>query len=333
MSTPPEPQASMRPDTRVNPRLIDYHPPRADMRSDVMAGLARERKAISPKYFYDERGSHLFEDITRLPEYYLTRAEAEIMGEHLPEMAQLIGPKAAVIEFGSGAGEKIRPLLRQLDQPVACVPVEISRNHLLESARSLADDFPELDVVAICADFTEPFEMPRIRGAERNLVFFPGSTIGNFAPVQAVKLLKVMRQVAGKGGALLIGVDLAKDRATLEAAYNDSKGVTAKFNLNLLRRINRELNADFDLAAFSHVAVYNEEQRRIEMNLVSEKDQRVHIGAQRFSFKRGEQILTEYAHKHDAESFAALAGEAGWQVARTWTDEHQRFSVQYLVGA
>lgn len=333
MNIPPDPQATVRPEKRVNPRLIDYHPPRADMRSDVLAGLARERKVIAPKYFYDERGSHLFEDITRLPEYYLTRTEAAIMAEHLPEMARLIGPKAAVIEFGSGTGEKFRQLLRQLDRPVACVPVEISRNHLLESARGLAEDFPELDVVAICADFTQPFDLPRIHDAERNLVFFPGSTIGNFAPPQAVNLLKVMRRVAGKDGALLIGVDLAKDRATLEAAYNDSKGVTAKFNLNLLRRINRELNADFDLEAFSHLAVYNEEQRRIEMYLVSEKDQQVHIGTQRFVFKRGEQILTEYAHKHDAESFSSLVAQAGFTVARTWTDEQQRFSVQYLVGA
>ncbi|NND45802.1 MAG: L-histidine N(alpha)-methyltransferase [Xanthomonadales bacterium] len=302
------------------------------MRSDVVAGLSGEPKRLAPKYFYDERGSHLFEDITRLPEYYLTRTESQIMETWLPEMAKLIGPKAAVIEFGSGSGEKIRRLLRHLEQPVACVPVEISRSHLLESAEGLARDFPELDVVAICADFTQPFDLPKIRNAQRNLVFFPGSTIGNFEPDQAVRLLKVMRQVAGKSGALLIGVDLAKDRATLEAAYNDSQGVTAQFNRNLLRRINRELNADFDLNAFSHVAEYNEEKRRIEMYLVSEKAQQAHIGTHRFMFKRGERILTEYAHKHDADSFAELVGKAGFSVAHTWTDENRWFSVQYLVG-
>jgi dimethylhistidine N-methyltransferase len=331
MSSPSEPQDSPRPQQRVNPRLIDYHPPRADMRSDVLAGLGREQKQLAPKYFYDQRGSRLFEDITRLPEYYLTPTEAGIMTGHLPEIAQQVGPRAAVIEFGSGTGEKIRKLLQGLEQPVACVPVDISRNHLLESASALAKDFPELDVVAVCADFTQPFDLPKLSGAERKLVFFPGSTIGNFTPEHAVSLLKVMRQVAGRDGALLIGVDLVKDRATLEAAYNDSQGVTAQFNLNLLKRINRELNADFKLNAFSHQAVYNDDARRIEMYLVSAQAQQVHIGTQRFVFAAGERILTEYAHKHDPESFAALASQAGLRVEQAWTDPRQYFSVHYLV--
>jgi dimethylhistidine N-methyltransferase len=312
------------------PRLVDFHPPRADMRVDVLAGLSRAQKELSPKYFYDERGSHLFEDITRLPEYYLTRTENRIMEAFLPEMAQRIGPGAAVVEFGSGTGEKIRRLLKHLYRPVACVPVEISRNHLLASAQSLAEDHPALQVIAVCADFTRPFELPPISGAQRNLVFFPGSTIGNFAPEEAVSLLKVMRQVAGNNGALLIGADLVKETATLEAAYNDSQGVTAAFNLNLLRRINRELGADFDLDTFEHQAVYNAPAGRIEMYLVSRRAQEVHIDGHRFGFSKGEHILTEYSHKYELEGFAEMVTSAGFKVEQVWTDPKQQFSVHYL---
>lgn len=301
------------------------------MHADVLEGLARAQKALSPKYFYDQRGSHLFEDITRLPEYYLTRTEDSIMNAFLDEMAERIGPDAAVIEFGSGTGEKIRRLLKHLHSPVACVPVEISRNHLMVSAHSLAADHPQLEVIAICADFTRPFTLPRIHGARRNLVFFPGSTIGNFAPDEAISLLKVMRQVAGENGGLLIGADLVKDAQVLEAAYNDSQGITAAFNLNLLRRINRELQADFDLDAFRHLAIYNQADRRIEMYLVSQKTQQVRIDGHRFDFAEGERILTEYSHKYTLGSFAEMVATAGFKVAQTWTDPQAYFSVQYLV--
>jgi L-histidine N-alpha-methyltransferase len=315
---------------RREPRLVDFHPPRADMRADVLEGLSREQKALSPKYFYDELGSQLFEEITRLPEYYLTRTEDSIMRAFLPEMAERIGPRAAVIEFGSGTGEKIRRLLKYLDMPVACVPVEISRSHLLASAHSLAADHPQLDVIAVCADFTRPFSLPPIRGARRKLVFFPGSTIGNFARQEALDLLKVMRQVAGDNGGLLIGADLVKDTATLQAAYNDAQGVTARFNLNLLQRINRELDADFKIDAFRHRAIYSRQEARIEMYLVSQREQVARISGQRFTFGKGERILTEYSHKYEPQSFAEMVAAAGFRVRQVWTDPKKLFSVHYL---
>jgi len=316
--------------TRNEPRLIDFHPPRADMRADVLAGLSRPQKEILPKYFYDARGSGLFEDITRLPEYYLTRTENAIMAASIDDMARLIGPRAAVIEFGSGSGTKIRRLLKHLVEPVACIPVEISRGHLLASARALAADHPQLDIIAVCADFTRDFELPPVTGARRNLVFFPGSTIGNFAPQEAISLLKVMNHVAGEGGALLIGADLVKDSQTLEAAYNDNAGVTAAFNMNLLVRINRELEANFDLEGFHHLARYNQAASRIEMFLVSRQEQLVRIGDTRIPFASGERILTEFAHKYELEAFADMVAKAGFRVEQVWTDARRRFSVQYL---
>jgi dimethylhistidine N-methyltransferase len=325
--------ALTQPRSQNGPRLIDFHPPRADMCADVLEGLARPQKELSPKYFYDEHGSHLFEDITRLPEYYLTRTEDRIMESFLPEMAQRIGPGAAVIEFGSGTGEKIRRLLKHLYKPVAGVTVEISRNHLLAGARSLARDHPQLDVIAVCADFTRPFKLPPIGGARRNLVFFPGSTIGNFTRHEAIGLLKVMRQVAGDEGGLLIGVDLDKDPVILEAAYNDSQGVTAAFNLNLLHRINRVLGADFDPDAFAHEAIYNSDAGRIEMYLVSRRKQQVCIGEHSFGFSEGERILTEYSHKYRLDEFAAMVASTGFEVERVWTDPQKHFSVQYLQSA
>ena len=303
------------------------------MRADVLEGLSRPQKELSPKYFYDAPGSHLFEEITQLPEYYLTRTEASIMAASVAEIAQRVGPDAAVIEFGSGAGEKIRVLLHHLQTPVAFVPIEISRDHLLASANALAQEHPELDVIAVCADFTQPIELPPIAGARRKLVFFPGSTIGNFPPEQAVSLLKLMNQAAGEDGALLIGADLVKDRSLLEAAYNDSAGITAAFNLNLLAHINRELHSDFDLDAFQHRAEYNARVQRIEMYLVSQRAQVVHIGEEAIPFDKGERILTEFAYKYELESFARMVGEAGLRVGQVWTDPQQHFSVQYLVRA
>ncbi len=316
---------------RNEPQFIDFHPPRADMRSDVLAGLSRPQKEILPKYFYDARGSGLFEDITRLPEYYLTRTENAIMEASIEDIVRLIGPRAAVIEFGSGSGVKIRRLLNHLVEPVACVPVEISRGHLLASARALAADHPQLDIIAVCADFTRAFELPPIDGARRKLVFFPGSTIGNFPPQEAINLLKLMNHTAGEGGALLLGADLVKDSHTLESAYNDSAGVTAAFNLNLLVRINHELGADFNLKAFHHLARYNEVAGRIEMFLVSQQEQFVHIGDTRIHFASGEHILTEFAYKYELDAFANMVAMAGLKVERVWTDAQRQFSVQYLL--
>jgi dimethylhistidine N-methyltransferase len=321
----------MQIDMRAFPQLIDYFPPRAEMQADILNGLLQPQKEISPKYFYDARGSQLFDDITQLPEYYLTRTERGIMAASIAEMAHCIGPNAAVIEFGSGSGNKIRMLLDELDDPVACVAVEISRDHLMDSTQSLASDYPQLQTIAICADFTRPFEFPPIPGAQRNLIFFPGSTIGNFPTEDAVNLLRVMNHAAGENGALLIGTDLVKDVDVLEAAYNDSAGVTADFNLNLLAHINRELQADFKLDRFRHLAVFNNELQRIEMYLVSQAEQGVHIGGQRIRIESGERILTEYAYKYELESFSRLAARAGFGVRQVWTDPQRHFSVQYLL--
>jgi dimethylhistidine N-methyltransferase len=312
-------------------RLLDLHPPRSDFRADVLEGLRRAKKSISPKYFYDAAGSALFDAITGLPEYYPTRAELAIMEAHLDEMAELAGPGVSVIEFGAGSGLKTRRLLARLEDPIAYVPVEISRDFLLESAESIADAFPALEVLPVCADFTRPFQLPQPdRMPLRNLVYFPGSTIGNFTRGEACDLLQVMHTEAAAGGALLIGVDLRKDRRTLERAYNDAAGVTAEFNLNLLARMNRELGADFDPSRFGHEATWNEAAGRIEMRLVSRADQCVNVAGETVHFEAGEAILTEYSHKYELDEFADLAAGAGFAVARVWTDPDRLFSVQFL---
>jgi dimethylhistidine N-methyltransferase len=312
-------------------RLLDLHPPHGDFRAEVLEGLTAEPKSLSPKFFYDERGSRLFEKITRLPEYYPTRTELAIMDRRMPEIADLVGPGACVIEFGSGSGLKTRKLLTGLDSPVAYVPVEISREHLLASAQALADEFLDLEVLPVCADFTQAFELPEpSTPPTRNLVFFPGSTIGNFEEADAIELLEVMHTEAGPGGALLIGVDLRKARRVVEKAYNDAAGVTAEFNLNLLRRINRELGADFNTGAFRHQAVWDDQEGRIEMRLNSRKDQTVRISGAEISFAEGETIVTEYSHKYEMEEFASLAARAGFRSVKVWRDDQDLFSIHYL---
>ena len=301
--------------------------------AEILEGLGREQKALSPKFFYDDRGSKLFDRITRLPEYYLTSAELAIMERHVDEMAALVGPQASLIEFGSGSSMKTRILLEHLDRLAAYVPVDISREHLVAAAARLSADFPHIEVLPVAADFTQPFQLPSPRVMPlRNIVYFPGSTIGNFTPEAALDLLRVMRHEAAEDGALLIGVDLQKDKAVLERAYNDSAGVTAEFNLNMLRRLNREFGADFDLAGFAHRAVYNEALGRIEMHLVSLRKQSVTLAGTTFHFAKGETIRTEYSHKYTLEGFAAMAARAGFAVAKTWTDPAALFSVQYCLG-
>jgi dimethylhistidine N-methyltransferase len=323
-------QAAKTPAPRVV-RLLDLHPPSADFRADALEGLRRGRKSISPMYFYDAPGSALFEAITELPEYYPTRTELAIMDRHLGEMARLAGPRVSVIEFGAGSGRKTRRLLAALQDPVAYVPVEISRDHLLDAAARIAGEFPALEVLPVYADFTRPFQLPEPdRMPLRNLVYFPGSTIGNFTHDEARELLQVMHTEAAAGGALLIGVDLRKDRATLERAYNDDAGVTAAFNLNLLRRMNRELGADFDLSRFEHQATWNAAAGRVEMRLVSRVKQRVNVAGQAIDFGAGEAILTEYSHKFELDEFAGLAAGAGFEVVQVWTDPDRLFSVQFL---
>lgn len=314
---------------RQSVRLLDLNPDANDFRRDALLGLQQEQKSIPPKYFYDERGSSLFEAITALEEYYLTRTELAIMDAYLPEMARAVGPNASVIEFGAGSGLKTRLLLEALEKPVAYVPVDISREFLLESSAAMARSFPEVEVLPVCADFTQPFPLPDpVREPSRQLVYFPGSTIGNFENGAAQQLLEVMRDVASGGGALLIGVDLRKDPEIIEMAYNDSAGVTAEFNLNVLHRMNRELDANFDPQCFRHHASWNDEAGHVEMHLVSLQDQVVRVAGEEIVFRAGETLLTEYSHKYDLDEFAELATAAGFAVEEVWTDRAANFSIQ-----
>jgi dimethylhistidine N-methyltransferase len=314
----------MKPQTLplVAPRTID-----SVFLRDVLAGLSLPEKRLPCKYFYDQCGSDLFERICELPEYYPTRCELQILERHGEEMAGLLGPDCDLIEYGSGSGRKTRLLLDRLAGAPAYIPVDISRDHLHATAKKLARDYPHVRVTPLCADFAGPFTIPRT--SRRRVVYFSGSTIGNFLPDEAVRLLRHIAELIGPGGGLLIGVDLKKSRHILEPAYDDSQGVTAAFNLNLLVRINRELGADFDLGRFRHRAVYNERLGRIEMHLVSEADQVVHLAGQRFVLHKGETICSEYSHKYSFDDFRTLAAAGGLSVRRIWTDEAGLFSVQY----
>lgn len=282
-------------------------------------------------YFYDEAGSRLFDRITQLPEYYLTRTEVAIMRARAGEMAARIGPGAMVIEPGSGAGEKIGLLLRALENPVAYVPVEIARGHLEASAASLSREFPGIDILPVWGDFTRALEMPAPeRTARRGVVYFPGSTIGNFEPDDAVALLENFATMAGPGGGALVGVDLAKSAAMVEPAYNDNAGVTAAFNLNMLSHLNRRFGTDFRVGNFEHLAFYDEKRMRVEMHLKSLCEQTVHADGETVHFDVGETIHTESSYKYDDARFAELAEAGGFRVEKIWTDPDNLFSVRYL---
>jgi L-histidine N-alpha-methyltransferase len=297
----------------------------------VVAGLRRTPKEISPLWLYDELGSRLFDAICESNEYYPTRTENKIMSLFGVDMAQTLGANIALIEFGSGTSIKTRLLLDRLQMPDAYVPIDISRTHLLDAASSIARDYPWLRVLPVCADFTQPLRLPdRIAQSARKVVYFPGSTIGNFEPTQARQLLESMCTMVGRQGAILIGIDLKKDVATLERAYNDAAGITAQFNLNVLRHLNRELGSDFFLSAFQHRANWVEASSRIEMRLVSRCKQHVHIGDETIEIARGEYIRTECSHKYTLDSFAQLATTAGLRVQNVWTDPAKMFSVQLL---
>jgi dimethylhistidine N-methyltransferase len=297
---------------------------------EIIEGLQQPEKMISPKFFYDERGSQLFDEITRLPEYYPTETELGIMRDNISEIVGLIGPQASLIEFGSGSSLKTRILLEHLKDQAVYVPVDISEDHLLASAADLRAEFPDLEILPVVADFTKRFALPNPTVMPlRNIVYFPGSTIGNFTHDIAKELLDVMYSEAGDNGALLIGVDLQKDPSVIEQAYNDSAGVTAAFNLNVLRHLNREYGADFSVDDFAHSAEYNEDEGRIELRLISTADQDVSIGDEEFQIEKNEGILTEYSHKYTLEGFAEMAKSAGFEVERVWTDTEQLFSVQY----
>jgi L-histidine N-alpha-methyltransferase len=299
--------------------------------AEIIDGLKAVPKRIAPKYFYDQRGSELFNKICALPEYYLTRTESMIMAKYSRDIAARIGPHAAVIEFGAGSNAKAKHLLSQLESPVAYVPVEISGEYLLEQANDLQLDFPDLSIKPVVADFTKPFDLPpHAVTPERNLIFFPGSTIGNFTRDEALDLLRVMRGEAKSGGALLIGVDLIKNHSTVSAAYNDSQGVTAEFNRNALHHINEGLGATFQPELFRHEAIYDTKFDRIEMRLRSVKRHAVDVAGQAIEFESGEHIVTEYSQKYSVKEFAALAESAGWVHETVWSDAENLFSVHYL---
>ena len=301
-------------------------------RADVLEGLSSCPKHLSCKYLYDERGSQLFDKICELPEYYPTRTEQRIMERYAAEMADQLGEQVMLIEFGSGSGTKTRVLLDHLIDPVAYVPLDISEEHLLKTAEVLQQDYPEIEVLPLVADFTQKFDLPKSRRPSSHAaIYFPGSTIGNFSPEGAFELLEVMAGELGPEGGLLIGIDLEKDKDVIEAAYNDSQGVTAAFTLNLLHRINAELDGNFALDQFHHKAVYNQEFRRIETFIVSRCRQRVSIAGEPFDFDEDEHILTEYSHKYTVDRFARLASKAGFAFRSHWTDKDQLFAVLHLV--
>lgn len=299
-------------------------------RDDVIRGLSESKKELHCKYFYDERGSRLFDQICELPEYYPTRTEAKIMRQNADAIGQRIGDDAVLVEYGSGSSTKTRLLLDHLADQRAYLPVDISDEHLLRTADQLRLDYPNLQIDPIVADFTVGFDLPDAYQTTPVTVYFPGSTIGNLRPDAAVNLLSEIAKQCHSGGGLLIGFDLDKSPQTLVAAYDDSAGVTAKFNLNLLSRINRELDGDFDLEQFAHVAIYNEEHSRIEIYIESQTQQTVTIGDVDITFAEGERIFTEYSHKYSVDQFTSMAEQAGFATDEVWTDENDLFAVMHL---
>lgn len=299
---------------------------------DVLEGLSRQPKRLAPKYFYDAAGSELFEQITLLPEYYPTRTELAILRDHAKDIAKIVPQGAALIEFGAGATTKVRLLLEQCKFG-AYVPVDISGDFLNAQARALSRDFPALAIYPVTADFTVPFALPAAVQAMPKVGFFPGSTLGNFEPHEASNFLRSARTILGEGAQMIIGVDLEKNERVLYDAYNDAAGVTARFNLNVLARINAELGGNFDLSAFTHRAIYNRERHRIEMHLISRKAQTVRILGRSFAFRSGESIHTESSYKYSVDRFVALARGSGWTPTASWTDADGMFSVHALVAS
>lgn len=302
-----------------------------EMLAEVLAGLRSSPKTLPCKYFYDEKGSQLFNQICELPEYYQTRTEEQIMLDYQKEIADVLGENVCLIEFGSGSCKKIKSLLSTLRNFHSYITIDISGEHLRKSVEELAQEFPEIQITPIVADYTKPFEVSILDPtAGRKVVYFPGSTIGNFDPDEATQFLSMMKNCAGDGGAVLIGVDLLKETEALEAAYNDAQRITAQFNLNILSHINHRCGANFNLADFSHYAPLNREQSRIEMHLISKKDQEVAIGEETIHLEEGEMIQTESSYKYSLQSFNDLALRAGLIVSHVWTDDEKFFSIQLL---
>jgi dimethylhistidine N-methyltransferase len=317
----------------MNPKaaVLEREPATSDFLSDVIAGLSSDPRTLPCKYFYDARGAALFQKICELPEYYITRTEIDILDRHRREIAAHLGTNIELIGLGTGAGTKTRILIEALEKPAVYIPVDISKKQLRESTALFQQIFPDLEILPVCADYLQSVVLPSSRRkAARKIVYFPGSTIGNFEPHEATDFLRRIANLCGDEGGLLIGVDLQKDRHVIEAAYNESAGVTAKFNLDLLARANRELGANFDLRQWHHHAIYNSREGRIEMYLISETRQRVHIEDRQFDFRAGEKILTEYSYKHTPEGFAALARNAGFEFQKMWSDEARLFGVFYF---
>jgi dimethylhistidine N-methyltransferase len=307
----------------------DFHPALSDFQADIIAGLKNKQKTIAPKYFYDAQGSMLFDRICQLPEYYLTRTEIALLKQYGDEIAGSIGPDAILIELGSGSSRKIRLLLEAI-RPASYVPMDISKNHLFQSANLLAKDYPWLEVHALCVDYAGAWNLPHGLNGRRRIAFFPGSSIGNLTSGEAVGLLGRIARFVGNDGGLLIGVDLVKNIGVLEAAYNDRQKVTEAFNKNLLVRLNRELDANFKVDQFEHRAFYNRDQNRIEMHLASEREQFIRVADQLVHFNAGETIHTENSHKYNLAGFHRLALGAGFHPVKVWTDPDDLFSIHYL---
>jgi dimethylhistidine N-methyltransferase len=297
--------------------------------SDLHLALSQRPRSIAPKYFYDEFGSQLFEQICELPEYYPTRTELALLQTHGAEMAACMGPRAQLVEYGAGALRKVRHLIAHLDQPHAFVPVDISGAHLLGACAELQQAWPGLSIQPVVADFTQPHDLPPRPARGRRVGFFPGSSIGNFSPAETQAFFQMTAQEL-RGGGLLIGIDLIKDPAVLHAAYNDPAGITAAFNLNLLARARRELGAEFDPAGFQHSAFYNAPQQRIEMHLLSLRDQRIRLDGVDYAFAAGETLHTENSYKYSIAGFQAQAARAGFRAGPVWTDARAWFSLLWL---
>ena len=305
---------------------------RRNFHRDVVQGLSQSPKRLSCKYFYDERGSQLFEQICELEEYYLTRTELAIIEAYADQMAYQLGEAVMLVEFGSGSSVKTRILLDRLQNPAAYVPLDISADHLRASATELRAEYPQLEILPVVADFTKPFRLPKsFRRPSHAAVFFPGSTIGNFEPDAASKILCHIARLVGKEGGLLIGIDLQKDPQRIDAAYNDADGITAMFNLNILSHINHELGADFDPLQFEHRSRYEPAAERVETFVVSRCEQTVRLGKHRFRFQRDEPIHTEYSYKYTVEGFADFAAQVGLILHHHWTDPERLFAVMHLV--
>lgn len=308
--------------------FYDFHPVQANLHDEVLRGLNQSARSIPPKFFYDERGSQLFDNICNTPEYYPTRTEIGILDKYINDISECIGSECILVEPGSGSSEKVRMLLDDV-RPHTYVPMDISKDYLLSAAEQLALEYPWLDIHATCIDFTKTMTLPVNDSESRKVAFFPGSSIGNFEPRDAIGFLQKIAAIVRPHGGLLIGVDLKKETGILNAAYNDLQGVTAQFNLNLLHRINRELNADFDVNKFDHHAFYNETDGRIEMHLVSKQTHEIHINGDTFCFAAGESIHTENSYKYSVEEFKKLTKQAGFDLVNVWTDPKELFSVHY----